>query len=724
MLPRTGNSPKAAKKKTSGSSRTSNSSRVSPSSHTSAAKSSGSTNSSQPAGNSVASDTARSAEISLASGSSQPSRSSHNAAIDGLRALAIIGVVAYHVRPSLLSGGFLGVTIFFVISGFLITGSVERRMASKQGFHYVSYLWRKIKRLTFPLLSLIALVLPAAYLFSPGMLPKLHLDALPSALYASNWVYIFRKVSYFAAAGLPSPLTHLWFLAVTMQFYLVWVSALWLMHRFNLRLRTRFLITLLLAVASTVLMMLLYVPGADVSRVYYGLDTRFSELMIGALLAFMVEQARTKRSGADERDERSGQLEDNTQRNAATGPATNTVSWSNPVNLLLAGAGFCLLAALIILYFVSKGTDAMLYRGGFQAVALIVALLIVVVLLPGNLFRSLLGSRVFRYIGSRSFSIYLVHYPLLEFMNPAIRTQPLRWWEWIVQFLILWAVCEAFYQVAEAARKAVPVGNVPFGEMRLVTKILASLGVVAVVLCTVLPVDFNQIAAKRSDALRAEYLSIGRSLGIATPIRRDLLTLRRSAVPKPSLNLPPRLVPKAAKVPKNLNTKGWTYDAATGSCSANPLIISDSVEMGAHDFVAQHIPASVQDNMVGRHFATGADLYHRHQAQGQAGSVVVMALGTNDSIANAQQVEDLIAAVGNEPLYLTTVRSPTGWQDSNNQILRSVVAKHKNVGLLDWYSISNGHPEYFYDDGTHLTPGEGGGREAYGIMIRQSLCGQ
>lgn len=586
-------------------------------------------------------------------------------------------------------------------------------MASKQGFHYAKYLWRKIKRLTFPLLSLIALVVPAAYFLSPGMLPKLHLDALPSALYVSNWVYIFRKVSYFAASGLPSPLTHLWFLAVTMQFYLVWVSLLWLMRRLNLKLHAKFLITLALAIVSTALMMILYVPGADVSRVYYGLDTRFSELMIGALLAFTVEQARKKQN---ESNKEAGKAEN--------GQTTNTEPWSSSVNLLLAAAGFCLLGALIILYCISKGNDTVLYRGGFQAIALIVALLIAVILVPGNVCRSLLGSKVLRYIGSRSFSIYLVHYPLLEFMNPAIRTQPLRSWEWIVQFLILWGVSEAFYQMAEAVRKVMPEGRAPFREMRLVTKILALLGVVAVVFCTVLPVDFNQIAAKRSDALREEYLSVGRSLGIATPIKRDLLTLRKSAVPKPSRNLPPRLVPIAAKVPKNLSTKGWTYDAATGTCSANPLIISDSVEMGAHDFVQEHIPASVQDNMVGRHFGTGVDLYRQHQAQGQAGSVVIMALGTNDRIADEQQVEDLIASVGNEPLYLTTVRSPTEWQDSNNRILRSVVAKHKNVGLLDWYSLSNAHPEYFYNDGTHLTPGEGGGREAYGIMLRQGLCGQ
>ncbi|WEV73300.1 acyltransferase family protein [Bifidobacterium sp. ESL0798] len=645
-----------------------------------------------------------------ASGASHPSNASRNNAIDGLRALAIIGVVAYHVRPSLLRGGFLGVTVFFVISGFLITGSVERRMSGPQGFHYAGYLYRKIKRLTFPLLSLIALVVPIAYLLSPGMLPKLHLDALPSALYASNWVYIFRKVSYFSAAGLPSPLTHLWFLALTMQFYLVWVSLLWLMHRLNLRLWTRFSLTLLIAAISTALMVVLYVPEADVSRVYYGLDTRFSELMIGALLAFVVEWAKAKHGGKDEKEEKEKSM--------------NTGSWSSPMNLLLAAAGFCLLAALVVLYSVCTGNDAMLYRGGLQVVALIVALLLAVVLVPGNLCRSLLGMRVLRYIGSRSFSIYLVHYPLLEFMNPAIRTQPLRWWEWIVQFMVLWASCEAFYQMAEAVRKSRPAGKGPLREMRLITKILALCGVVAVVLCTLLPVNFNRLAGERSSVLRREYLAVERNLGMATAIRSDLMTLRRSAVPKPSLNLPVRLVPKAAKVPKNLDTKGWTYDAATGSCSANPLIISDSVEMGAHDYVQQHIPASIQDNMVGRHFSTGADLFRKHQAQGQAGSVVIMALGTNDRIVDEQQVEDLIAAVGDEPIYLTTVRMPDTWQDSNNQILRSVLARHPNVGLLDWYSVSNMHPEYFYDDGTHLTPGENGGREAYGIMLRQGLCGQ
>lgn len=142
--------------------------------------------------------------------------------IDGLRAVAILGVVAFHTRPSLLEGGFIGVTMFFVITGFLATRSVIRAVDSHGTFQYGRYLGRRIKRLWPATLATIALTAPFAWLFAPSLLDKVRTDALPGALFASNWVNIFRKLPYFAAAGLPSPLTHLWFLALVMQFYLVW----------------------------------------------------------------------------------------------------------------------------------------------------------------------------------------------------------------------------------------------------------------------------------------------------------------------------------------------------------------------------------------------------------------------------------------------------------------------------------------------------------------------
>lgn len=149
-----------------------------------------------------------------------PQRSQRIAALDGLRALAIVGVVLYHLRPSRLTGGFLGVPLFFTLSGYLATKSIMRATA-RDGFSYPRYIARRITRLMPPILVTIALTAVATYIAAPSLLPKVQQDALPSALFLSNWFYIFRNVSYFAAAGLPSPLTHLWFCGVQMQFYLV-----------------------------------------------------------------------------------------------------------------------------------------------------------------------------------------------------------------------------------------------------------------------------------------------------------------------------------------------------------------------------------------------------------------------------------------------------------------------------------------------------------------------
>lgn len=645
------------------------------------------------------------------SASASVSAPRHVDAIDGLRALAIIGVVAYHARPSLLSGGFLGVTLFFVISGFLITASVERRFASARGFGFWSYLFSKVKRLAIPVFALMVLVVPVTYAVSPGLLPKVHADALPSVLYASNWVYIFRKVPYFAAAGLPSPLTHLWFLAVTMQFYLLWIFALWLMHRLHFRRGLKFTVSLVLAIASSAAMVLLYASTGDVSRVYYGLDTRFSELMIGAMLAFLVA------------NRRSDGTTDAASTIASTEASAAQPSQNRTGSILRALAGLCLLAATVALYVFADGNDTLLYRGGYQLVALMMALLLFVVLDTRNWCSKVLGSRVLRYIGSRSFSIYLVHYPLLEFMNPAIRTSKPAWWELVAQMLVVWLVAEAFYWLVEALRPTARRKPGPFGEVRIASKTIAALGVVVTLVVAFAPCNWTAVAQQRSTDLRREFLTVGNATGVGGAMKSDVLALRRDPVPKPSRNLPPKLVPKAAKVPKNLDASHWTYDAASGTCTADPLIISDSVEMGAHDYVQDHIPAAFQDNLVGRPFGAGLGLYQQHLGEGHNG-VLIMALGTNGPINSPQEIEDVIKAANGRPVYFTTVRAPVAWQDSNNAILRSVVAKHKNVGLLDWYTLSNGHAEYFYDDGTHLTPGEGGGREAYGIMVRQALCGQ
>lgn len=208
----------------------------------------------------------------------------HFRGIDGLRALAILGVIAFHTRPSLLQGGFIGVTMFFVITGFLATRSVLNMVDRTGSFGYGRYLIRRITRLWPVMLATIAVVPWLTWMFAPSLLQKVVSDSLPSALFASNWVYIFRKVPYFEAAGLPSPLTHLWFLGVTMQFYLVWPLLMVVLGKITKSKWVRSMAILVIMAASTADMVLLFDP-ANTSRVYYGTDTRLAELAAGALLA-------------------------------------------------------------------------------------------------------------------------------------------------------------------------------------------------------------------------------------------------------------------------------------------------------------------------------------------------------------------------------------------------------------------------------------------------------
>lgn len=715
---------------------------------------------------SAESDTAANASISANGRTSATRRTrSHITAIDGLRALAIIGVVAYHTRPSLLTGGFLGVTVFFVISGFLITRSLTAQLARTGTLSYGTYLMKRFRRLIPPVAVIIALTALASYLVAPSLFAKAQSDALPSMLFVSNWVYIFRHVSYFAAAGLPSPLTHLWFLSLLMQFYLLWPIVLLALYRSGLSRTARIAAVGALAILSAVLMAVLFDPNAAGSRVYYGLDTRAAELLCGAVLAMLLpsrnpDAARRRKAHAAGR--------------AAAEPAAATSS-DRPQRPGIGDiAGLALLVAMIVAFVVIRSDSTFLYRGGYLIAALLVALLLAVVMVPGNLAGRVLSAAPMRYLGSRSFSLYLVHYPMLEMMNPATRTTDLAWWEWIVQAIALLVAAEAFYQliehvpagaaaVARAASAAGAIGAAGTdavhglrdaggfaGMNRLVVvrqaqavarRAIIMLSAVAVVLLCVLPLNWGAIASARSAYLRPVVAQTvksdtqkSQSAGTSKSDGSGQSDSGNGATDSSSddssnadggKDSSGKLVPVAEKVPKNLDTTGWTYDASTGVCTADPLIISDSIELGARSVMDVVMPNAVQDNEVSRPITAFPDLYQQHVAAGEDKRVVIAALGANSaSVDRPEILENVVASVQGKPLYFITVRSPMISQDWVNENLRSVAAKHDNVGIMDWHGLSEGHDEYFADDGTHLTQGEGLGAEAYSRMIVSALCGQ
>lgn len=631
-----------------------------------------------------------------------PQRSQRIVALDGLRALAIAGVVLYHLRPSRLNGGFLGVTLFFTLSGYLATKSIMRATA-RDGFSYPRYIGRRITRMMPPIVVTIALTAIATYIVAPSLLPKVQQDALPSALFLSNWFYIFRNVSYFAAAGLPSPLTHLWFCGVTMQFYLVWPLALMVLCSKTRSSNTAIGITVAFALASTAAMFLMFNPAADTSRVYYGTDARAAELLCGALAAIAAPRLREMLGG-----------------NIHT-PGTNKgISKVNAISIVW-------LVAIIAGALMLTGESVWLYRGGFLLFALVTGLLIVCVQNTECIVRRLLSAKPLVWLGQRSFSVYLVHYPLLILMNPATRTTRIAWWEQVLQLVVILAVAEVFYRLVERpwSRKPAKQDNATRKRVLSPAMALSALGAACVVALAFAPLDWAGIATARAEQLRPELAQNATS-------SQDNGASDKGAEPASGKNSQPsdtasddatkqkpKEGPVAEKVPKNLDWKSFTYDEATGTCDARVLMIGDSVTAGAQPGIQAALPNAYIDGVVSRQFYTFQDVYAQDSANYDP-SVVICALGTNGLIRDPQQVQDVINAVGGKPIYFVTVRVPLELQDRNNQTIRDVCAQNDNAGVIDWNGASEGHSEYLVDDGTHLTQA---GIDTYAALIRQAICG-
>ncbi len=339
-------------------------------------------------------------------------------ALDGLRALAVASVIAFHFGIAGVPGGFLGVDIFFVLSGYLITSLLVAEWSATGGISLRSFWGRRARRL-FPALfvTLVGVSLAAAFLDDPSQLASLRSDALATLLYVANWHYIAASQNYFAHFGIPSPLLHTWSLAVEEQFYLVWpliaVAAVHLGRRMPKLSAGRLLLVLAVAgsIASAVWMAVSYGSGADPSRQYFGTDTHAQVILVGAALALF-------RPGPSWVATRARRL---LISSAAAAGALFT-AWEVHAVLgrvpLSPSSG---LGGRIAWFFDGVlGSQDFLYRGGFLAVSVAVAAVIAFTVAWGASAPSrLLAAPPLRYIGRISYGLYLYHWPAFSFVTPA-----------------------------------------------------------------------------------------------------------------------------------------------------------------------------------------------------------------------------------------------------------------------------------------------------------------
>ena len=330
----------------------------------------------------------------------KPGRLPYLAGLDGLRALAVIAVVLYHAGIDFMPAGFLGVEIFFVISGYLITALLLAERAAGAGVSLKRFWIRRARRLLPGLFFLLAGVLVYFALFLPGEVASIRGEALAAFAYVSNWAFIAQDASYFEQVGRPSPLLHLWSLAIEEQFYLLWplifVALTWLGGR-----RLLFPAILLGAIGATWLMATLYQPFDDVSRIYYGTDTRAAGLLVGAALAVVW------RAGALPAPRR--RLSIWLMHASGLG---RLLRWS------LDAAGLAALGGLVYIVVTFSEFQPSLYQGGFALVSVLTAIVIAATVAPGGTLGRAMGIAPLRWIGLRSYAIYLWHWPIFVVTRP------------------------------------------------------------------------------------------------------------------------------------------------------------------------------------------------------------------------------------------------------------------------------------------------------------------
>lgn len=611
---------------------------------------------------------------------------------DGIRTLAVIGVILYHLLPTQMRGGYLGVPVFFVVSGYLITDLLRQEWDQNGKIKVIDFYVRRMKRLYPGMVVMLGLAAAYITLFQRNLLNNLRGVVVSSLLYYNNWWQINHGLSYFDRFGNESPFTHLWSLAVEGQNYLIWPLVFILLMKIGKKRSRVFNVVAGITVFSGILFAVLYTPGADPTRVYYGTDTRLFSIWMGSALAFIWPTTHLKKE--------------------------IPIKAKRILNL----SGIVSLLGLVFAFFLLDDHLTFVYYGGMFLISILATVLVAVTAHPGASLNRLLTNPLFSYIGKRSYGIYLYQFPVMIFYEAKVGNigENVLLHTLVELFLIL-LFSELSYRFIENPLRKFKYKHTVSTVRGWFTKpifswkkpwvipgtLITMIALVGIISAPTNYVDAQQqqlkdtIAANKKAAEETQKNANGDSAQSSTDSSDAADT---------------------TEAEQDIMTKYALSEAQLKKAESLEITaFGDSVMLDATADLQELFPQAVVDGDVGRQLYASPDLIKSLKNQGLLRDTVLVGLGTNGSFTEAQ-FDSFMSEIGDRNVYWVNVRVPTQrWQNEVNRMLEKMADKYDNMTLIDWYDLSNSQESWFYEDRVHPNPD---GMVEYVKLVAQTILAE